>query len=59
MAKNKAEQNNLQQLKEQIRNKDFQRLYFFHGEETFLMHHYLERMKKHLVDELTESFNFH
>ena len=59
MAKFRQDENNLQQLKEQIRNKDFQRLYMFHGEETFLMHHYLERMKKILVDELTESFNFH
>ena len=59
MAKYRQDENNLQQLKEQIKNKDFQRLYMFHGEETFLMHHYLERMKKILVDELTESFNFH
>ena len=42
-----------------IRNKQCQRLYFFHGEETFLLHHYLEQLKKLLLDELTESFNFH
>src|SRR5699024_11660336 len=35
------------------------RLYFFHGEETFLLHHYLAQMKKQLLDPLTESFNFH
>ena len=59
MAKNKPEQNMLQLLKEDIRSKNFRRLYVFHGEETYLLNYYLERMKKNLVDELTESFNFH
>ncbi len=49
----------LQQLKADIKNKQPQRLYVFYGEETFLLHHYLEQMKKLLLDELTESFNFH
>ncbi len=51
--------NNLQTLKTDIKNKTFGPLYFFHGEETFLLHHYLEQMKKHILDELTESFNYH
>ncbi len=60
MAKNKQFQpNNLQQLKQDIREKSPRRLYFFHGEETFLLHHYLEQLKKLLLDELTEAFNFH
>ena len=59
MAKQTEKPNNLQQLKLDIRNKQCQRLYFFHGEETFLLHHYLEQLKKLLLDELTESFNFH
>lgn len=59
MAKNKPEQDALQILKEDIRSKNFGRLYVFHGEETYLLNYYLERMKKNLVDELTESFNFH
>ena len=59
MAKPKEQPNNLQQLKLDIRNKQCQRLYFFHGEETFLLHHYLEQLRKLLLDELTESFNFH
>ena len=59
MAKQVEKPNNLQQLKMDIRNKQSQRLYFFHGEETFLLHHYLEQLKKLLLDELTESFNFH
>lgn len=59
MAKQAEKPNNLQQLKLDIRNKQCQRLYFFHGEETFLLHHYLEQLKKLLLDELTESFNYH
>lgn len=49
----------LQQLKQDIRAKSPQRLYIFHGEETFLLHHYLQQLKKLLVDELTEAFNYH
>lgn len=59
MAKQTEKPNNLQQLKLDIRNKQCRRLYFFHGEETFLLHHYLEQLRKLLLDELTESFNFH
>ena len=49
----------LQQLKADLRTKSIDRLYFFHGEEVFLLHHYLQQLKKMLVDELTESFNYH
>ena len=49
----------LQELKLDIRQKTPGRLYFFHGEEIFLLHHYLERLRKMLTDELTESFNSH
>ena len=49
----------LQELKTDIRAKKLRRLYFFHGEEGFLLHHYLEQIKKQRIDELTESFNFH
>ena len=59
MAKKTEQQDQLQLLKAAIRAKEPERLYFFHGEETFLMHHYLEQLKKILLDELTESFNFH
>jgi len=59
MAKKGEKINQLQQLKNDLRDKALQRLYFFHGEETFLLHHYLEQIKKLLLDELTESFNFH
>ena len=59
MAKKTEQQDQLQLLKAAIRAKEPERLYFFHGEETFLMPHYLEQLKKILLDELTESFNFH
>jgi len=48
----------LQRLKQAIRQKTPERLYVFHGEESFLLHHYLEQLRKLLVDELTESFNY-
>ena len=46
-------------LKAAIREKNIGNLYFFYGEETFLMQHYLGQIRKLLLDELTESFNFH
>lgn len=48
-----------QALKNAIRQRQPARLYFFHGEEKFLLNYYLQQLKKILVDELTESFNFH
>lgn len=59
MAKKDDRPNGLQELKADIRQKTPRQLYFFHGEETFLLHHYLGQLKKLLVDELTESFNYH
>lgn len=59
MARKTAQTDSLQQLKNEIRSKEIGRLYFFHGEETFLLHHYFGQIKKLLLDELTESFNFH
>ncbi|MBQ8880706.1 MAG: DNA polymerase III subunit delta [Oscillospiraceae bacterium] len=59
MAKKPEEPNLLQQLKEEIRQGEPGRLYFFYGEETFLLHHYLKQLRKIIVDPLTESFNFH
>lgn len=46
MAKKTEQPNNLQQLKNDIRGKAPRRLYFFHGEEVFLLQHYLEQLKK-------------
>ena len=46
-------------MKQDLKGKQFQRLYIFHGEETFLLKHYISQLKKHLLDPLTESFNYH
>ncbi len=59
MAKKQEISNGLQELKTALKAKQLERLYFFHGEETFLLNHYLAQMKKLLLDPLTESFNFH
>lgn len=59
MAKKEPQKNNYDQLKRELKAKDLERLYFFYGEETFLLHHYLDQMRKQLLDELTESFNYH
>jgi len=59
MAKKQEQPDSLQILKQAIRAKNPGRLYFFYGEEIFLLHHYLELLRKGIVDELTESFNYH
>ena len=59
MAKKQEQPDGLQSLKQAIRAKDPGRLYFFYGEEIFLLHHYLEQLRKAIIEELTESFNYH
>ena len=59
MAKQTQQPNGIQELKIAIREKTPGRLYVFHGEEAFLMNHYLGQLRKILVDKLTESFNYH
>ena len=52
------DQSALQKLKADLKAKQPARCYVFHGEEMFLLRHYLGQLQKLLVDELTESFNF-
>lgn len=60
MARKDAQDNSaFQALKAAIRSRTPERLYIFHGEEVFLLHYYLDQLRKKLIDELTESFNFH
>ena len=59
MARKLNEENSLQELKSAIRTKQPERLYIFHGEEKFLLHHYFSQLKNLLLDDLTESFNYH
>lgn len=59
MAKKSVTDGAFQALKASLRNKNIDRLYFFFGEESFLMNYYLDAVKKQLLDSLTESFNYH
>ena len=59
MAKLQPSDSGLTELKTALKQKALGRLYILHGEETFLLHHYLEQMKKLALDDLTESFNYH
>ena len=59
MAKKTEQPDMLQRLKEDIRQQNPARAYFFYGEEVFLLHHYLKQLQKILIDPLTESFNYH
>ena len=59
MAKKPTQDTGLQQLKMALKDKKLGRLYIFHGEETFLLSHYLGQVRKQLLDPLTESFNYH
>lgn len=58
VAKKEENAYSIQKLKQSIREKRTERLYIFHGEETFLLSHYVGQLKKLLVDPVTESFNF-
>jgi DNA polymerase-3 subunit delta len=59
VAKQVKDTSSYQQLKQDIRDKQPKRLYIFHGEETFLLHHYLDQLRRLLLDEVTEAFNSH
>jgi len=59
MAKESAGSGALTQLKAALKAKNAEKLYFFYGEEAYLLRYYLEKLKKQRLDELTESFNFH
>ena len=58
MAK-KQTTNGFAELKAALKAKSPERLYFFYGEEMFLLRYYLEQLKKQRIDDLTESFNYH
>ena len=58
MAK-KSDNSAFQELKAALKANEPARLYIFHGEEMFLLRYYLDQVKKLLIDDLTESFNYH
>lgn len=59
MAKEKFPVSSLLELKKALKEGKFARLYIFFGEETFLLNYYRQMMKKQLIEELTEAFNYH
>lgn len=59
MAKKEEINEGLQTLKSQIKLKELGNLYFFYGEETFLLNYYLEKIRSIVLEPLTESFNYH
>lgn len=58
MAK-KQENGGFEQLKNDLKQKSPARFYVLYGEEDYLRRYYAEQLKKQLLDELTEDFNFH
>jgi len=59
MARESVQSDSLQMLKDAIRQGEPARLYFFYGEEDFLLQHYLKQLYKTIIDPVAESFNFH
>ena len=54
MAKKEQIQDNLPRLKQAIRDQNPERLYIFHGEEVYLLHHYLSQLEKMGIDRVIE-----
>ena len=52
-------ENNLDRLKSDLKLNSPARLYVFHGEEAYLRHYYLESLRKLLVEDFAEAFNYH
>lgn len=48
-----------EQLKTDLKQKSLGRFYIIYGEEDYLCRHYYAQLRKQLLDELTEDFNFH
>ncbi len=59
MAKKPAAAEGLTQLKNDLKLGSPASLYIFHGEEQFLRSHYLELLKKKVLDGPAEEFNYH
>ena len=48
-----------QQLKNDLKNKTLGRFYIIYGAEDYLCRHYYAQLRKQVLDDLTEDFNFH
>lgn len=58
-AKKNASDEGLQRLKRDLAENTVGNCYFFYGPESYLREHYLERLRKALLPEGMEAFNFH
>lgn len=47
------------ELKQQIKSGDFSNAYLIYGEESYLKEHYVNQLKKKIVEPAFEDFNFH
>ncbi len=59
MAKKNEAPQSLPVLKQDLKTGQYGRLYLFYGEEHYLRDHYLEQLKKKLLDGPAEDFNYH
>lgn len=57
--KQNAEESAMVQLKKEIEQEKFSRLYFFYGQEVFLRDHYFQLLKSKILPSGTETFNLH
>lgn len=59
MAKQTVDNAGFERFKTELKENTLGNFYIFHGEEAFLRTYYLDQVKKKLIDEFTEAFNFH
>lgn len=59
MAKKPQAPDAVAELRKSLQVGNIQPCYVFWGEETYLLHHYMEMLQKKVVDPLTEEFNYH
>ena len=59
MAEKKQQSSGYQKLKNDLKEGNVGQIYVFHGEESYLREYYLGELKKKLVPEGFEEFNFH
>lgn len=59
MAKKDGDFDGLSVLKQDMKTGNYGRLYLFYGEEHYLRDHYLQQLKKKLLDGPAEDFNYH
>lgn len=59
MKKKQDREAGLTQLKGELKQEQFQRIYILHGEETYLRDYYFQQLKEKILPAGTETFNFH